>query len=282
LRRIGKHARSTLKRNDLSEVGRESPPDNSASEFGGSNSDADLEGFQSRLTVLIERAGGPGKFARRSGVSTRQLEKYRKGADPSRQYLVRLARGGGVSLDWLASGIGPSYLDGSYVGTLVPSGASDADEASEVRLSTMGDAARGGRYVRVPRYDVRASAGPGAVVETEGVIEYVLFDQEYLRLKLRLNPANLALIEAHGDSMADTIQSGDLMLVDTSVPQLRGDGIYAIAIGETLLVKRVVVRLDGGVLLKSDNPRYDPIEVPKRDLATLRIVGRVVWVGGEV
>lgn len=251
----------------LPQLGRSEGDDDQTSDFPEEKSDADAAAFMERMKVLLENVGGPGELARKAGVSRRVIDKYRGGeSDPSRSRLVRLARAGGVSLEWLATG--------------KESERPAAQGAAERGVGLVADA--GDRYVRIPRFDVRAAAGAGAVVESEEVIEHVIFEREYLRLKLGASPQNLALIEAHGDSMAETIQSGDLLLVDTSVPRVRGDGIYVIRIDGSLLVKRLVVRLDGGVHLKSDNPRYDVIEVPKRDLATLRIVGRVVWVGGEV
>lgn len=55
--------------------------------------------------------------------------------------------------------------------------------------------------------------------------------------------------------------------------------IYVLQLNGGLLVKRIHRKLDGSVVVKSDNPRYDPEIVSEDSADLLKIVGRVVWVG---
>lgn len=214
------------------------------------------------MNVLVERAGGPGELARKSGLSRRVVDKYRGGeSDPSRARLVRLAQAGNVSLTWLATGEGSVIPDPVH-----PSSVPDGD------------------FVALPRYSVQAAAGQGDLVEGEHVLNYVHFRRDWLRRTLGVNPASLVLLEAAGDSMADTIKNGDLLIVDASDPRFRGDGIYVVSVDDMLMVKRVGLRLTGGVRISSDNPRYPEVLEIGRDEASRRVrfVGRVVWKGGEI
>ena len=64
---------------------------------------------------------------------------------------------------------------------------------------------------------------------------------------------------------------------------MRGGGIYVLASGGTLLVKRLQTKIDGGVIVSSDNAgRYPAEEIRKEDAEKLKIVGRVIWRGGRM
>lgn len=137
-------------------------------------------------------------------------------------------------------------------------------------------------YVDIPLYDVRASAGAGALVEHERIIDFLQFKAEWIRVELRATPKDLYLIHVDGESMEPTLRPGDMILVDhrgaISVPR---DGIYVMRIGETLLVKRLQ-RLPGNALeVTSDNPAYKPftIKMDQMGQEDMAIIGRVVWCG---
>lgn len=139
-----------------------------------------------------------------------------------------------------------------------------------------------GDFVYIPRYDVRVGAGAGQPVLSEEFNGFLAFRQDWIRHRLRRNPGNLAVIEAFGDSMHPTISDGDVMLVDLSENHIRGSAIYVVLAGNEAVVKRVELRLDGSLLVKSDNSSYEPIVLPRDGAEELRVVGKVVWSGGLV
>jgi len=58
-----------------------------------------------------------------------------------------------------------------------------------------------------------------------------------------------------GDTMGERIKDGTPMLIDTNVTQITEDNaIYALLLGETVIVRRVQHRLQGGYLIACDNP----------------------------
>ncbi len=62
-----------------------------------------------------------------------------------------------------------------------------------------------------------------------------------------------------GDSMGDRIKDGTPLLIDTNVTQITEDnGIYALLLGESVIVRRVQRRLQGGYLIASDNQAVAP------------------------
>ena len=141
-------------------------------------------------------------------------------------------------------------------------------------------------YVALPRYDVRAAAGAGQLVETEQVVDWIRFSRDWLRRTLGRGPQQLAMIEAAGDSMVPAIEDGDLLIIDLAEPKLNGDGIYVLAVDEAagIMVKRIEFMPLGGLVITSDNAQagYGRYEVASDEVGQLRIVGRVVWVGGRV
>ena len=70
------------------------------------------------------------------------------------------------------------------------------------------------------------------------------------------------------------------IVVDTSINEYINDGIYAIKIENALFVKRLQY-MPGKLLVKSDNPIYQPFEV---DLKTnnVNIIGAVVYVMNDM
>ena len=62
-----------------------------------------------------------------------------------------------------------------------------------------------------------------------------------------------------GDPMGERIKDGTPLLIDTNVTQITGDnGIYALLMGETVIVRRVHRRLQGDYLISCDNPVIAP------------------------
>jgi len=138
-----------------------------------------------------------------------------------------------------------------------------------------------GDFVRVPRYQVQASAGNGAIVESEQIVDYLQFSGDWLRTSLGVAPDRLALISVIGDSMSPTYNDGDLILVDTANNRPKSDAVYVIQHEGFLWVKRLNFRFDGSIHIISDNSRYPEQTITGEALERLKIVGRVMWRGGR-
>ena len=136
-------------------------------------------------------------------------------------------------------------------------------------------------YVTIPRLNVQASAGNGALTNHEQVVEYLAFDEGFVRRVLKRPREQLLMIEARGDSMEPTIREGDLLVVDILPKQrIEHSRLYVLLAGENLLVKRIQQQLDGSLLVISDNSRYAPERIVPKELDALRILGQVIWVAG--
>jgi phage repressor protein C with HTH and peptisase S24 domain len=142
--------------------------------------------------------------------------------------------------------------------------------------------AAGGQLIPIPRLDVGASAGHGSLAEGENAFAHIAFDPTWLRRLCAATPADLSLIRVDGDSMTPTLVDGDEIMVDRSdsLERLR-DGIYVLRRDDALMVKRLALSpASSRVMIKSDNPAYP--DWPDCDVATLDVIGRVVWAGRKV
>lgn len=203
---------------------------------------------------------------------------------PSAEVLERLAAEG-VSIDWLISGrgemmpgAGPTTIQGAArealiaMPTLAKAAGAPADQIAG--LPELGN------FVLVPRYDLSASAGPGAFADQERVVDHLAFSREWVRRVLGVDPRQLVLITAIGDSMLPTIQAGDLLLVDRSVQEFRDDAIYVVSIEGHLMVKRIQRFFGGAVVVKSDNKAaYVEQTLAPAEAAQVFVAGRLRWIG---
>ncbi len=137
----------------------------------------------------------------------------------------------------------------------------------------------------IPHLNGRAKGGGGGLAPaSEYVVGSITVTIDWIRRELPAitNRGNLAVIEAYGDSMEPTLHSGDLLVVDTGIHQADVDGVYILARANTaepeIMVKRLQRTRDGGLIIKSDNPIYEPERVPHKELEEVDVRGRVVWI----
>lgn len=127
-------------------------------------------------------------------------------------------------------------------------------------------------------YNVEASAGFGALVGHEMVVDRLSFPPGYLSKITRSHPKNLAIIGVKGKSMEPTLSDDDIVMVDLSKTDLSYDGLFVVRDGgDSLLVKRISRgSRRGTVMLVSDNPQYPNQE---RSFEDVEVVGKVIWKG---
>jgi phage repressor protein C with HTH and peptisase S24 domain len=150
-------------------------------------------------------------------------------------------------------------------------------EEARQQLSSDGD------MVYVPRHDVKASAGNGAMVHDESIVDHLAFKREWITKTMGCSPDAVCVIQVRGDSMSPTFNDADLLLLDMRHTDKKSEGVYVIQLAGALLVKRLRFKLKGGMVeVVSDNHMNYPMETLSNDeLNELVIVGRVVWHGAK-
>jgi phage repressor protein C with HTH and peptisase S24 domain len=250
-----------------------------------SSSDEELETFAQRLRIAATGMDAK-KVSLACGVEHRSVLGYLAGkTDPSRRRAVQLAKGLGVRLEWLASGEGPMQIGpassktdlGMRLSGIPPQERAVAEPAAPYGLPV--------GFFLVPRYDVRAAAGRGTIVESEDKIGMYAYEEGWLRRELKADPGSLCVIGVVGNSMEDEIYDGDEVLVDRSVTRFIGDGIYLVRLEGGLIIKQLQRLVGGGLRIVSRNPRYESQTINERagEYGTdFAILGRVLGKPGFV
>ncbi len=215
--------------------------------------DNDLTPFRQRLARIVEQAGSVAALARAMNISDNAIYKWLSGrGEPNLANLIRMARVGRVSVEWLATG-------------------NPSESVSKSQSHPNAD-----QYAFVPSYIVEGPAVQGFPIVSDQVVDYLALKLEWVRRHLRAEAGNLILIEAVGDSMSPTFSESDLLIVDLGEPRFKHEGIYVLRRDNDLFVRRIQRRPDGKLMIRSDNRAYDPCVVRGE---RLRIIGRVIWAG---
>lgn len=246
---------------------------NSSNDIASSPLDrgGERQAFVTRLQYVLDHWPSADKLAKAAGISPSALRKWLRGeAEPSRERLITFADAAGVEIAWLVRGEGdrPQLAD-----------------ASTRRRDGTGRDGSGrppvDEFLLLPHRPKSAAAGSGKP-EPETPAEFIAFRRDWIRGVFDLDPKQVLLISAAGDSMEPGIRDGDLLLVDTRQAAFSEFGIYVFEARGERLVKRVQRKFDGTLYVISDNTVYQP-EVISSELATeIRVIGKVVWRGGGV
>ncbi|MFB2553379.1 S24 family peptidase [Ciceribacter sp. sgz301302] len=218
-----------------------------------------MSGLGARIKSAADLIGGLNKLADALSVPRRTLGNWVDGStEPKASAIVAIANATGSSVVWVLTGNG-EMLPGEerVISGTVPDG-----------------------FIRLPQFDVNASAGRGEIAYREHPVNEVTFERRFLR-EIGAQPDSCHIMWAKGDSMQPTFPDGAMLIVDQS-QQIVDDGrIYVFNADGNLLVKRARWRFDGRLELVSDNVAGNyPIETFAADrIVDLIVVGRVVWYG---
>lgn len=137
--------------------------------------------------------------------------------------------------------------------------------------------------VLIPRYDLEAAAGTGTFLESEGAIDALSLDLDWLVQELKVNPQEAGLLTVRGDSMEPTLFHGDSLLFTRRLLDPLQEGIYLIRCNALLMVKRLLPKPGKTLLIASDNQAYPPFSISvQTDPDDFAVLGRVVWSGRKL
>mgnify|MGYP003357507967 FL=1 len=209
-----------------------------------------------RLTSLMYEKGiSQAELARLIGIKQPSVFKILSGETRNPKKILEIAAALNVDPHWLKTGEGdpdPSYR---------------IVEVSEPQNPNT---------VRIDILDVEASAGNGAYLSpTEQGLLSQEFDLTFFRQQFgRADAKHLKLITVKGDSMAPTLESGDLLYVDISENYFAADGLYVFTFDGQTFIKRLQ-KVGKEMLVISDNPTYKEWTFTQDD--DVFIHGRVVF-----
>ena len=174
-------------------------------------------------------------------------------------YAAKLADFFGVNVLWLITGVEPRR--GSNI-------AVDGDTD-----------ARDNEYVKVFENRVLFDMGSGIEPSWEEIHDgtFCVYKRSFFR-DLGVDPKNCIRVQCVGDSMEPLIHEHDYVLIDTAQRYRVIDGkVYAIAVDNSLRIKRLYKQINKGLVIHSDNPAYHDEIIPAELVdSTVNIIGRVI------
>lgn len=196
-------------------------------------------------------------LAEQVGVSQQAIAKVVNGETKSPKNILEIATALGVDPHWLKTGEGEPDSDFVRVAHL-------PDQAAE-------------NTVRVEILDIEASAGNGTfLTRAEQGLLAQEFDLDFFRRQFgRTDAKNLKIIAVKGDSMAPTLESGDLLYVDVSENYFSADGLYVFTFDDHTFIKRLQKRGREMWAMSDNKEKYEPWQIHTDD--PVYIHGRVVF-----
>jgi phage repressor protein C with HTH and peptisase S24 domain len=164
----------------------------------------------------------------------------------------------------------------------MPTGYLDEDQTvtRAVEAWTVPQDLQPGVYALAPRVAVSLSAANGQLVDQELNLPPLAFRRDWLEGKCVTSKKNLRVMDVAGDSMEPYLMDRDVVLIDTGQTEVKDNGVYSIAYGDELRIKRLSRRFDGGLKIRSDNPAYPDEDLSPEQAGYIRVIGRVLWRGG--
>lgn len=152
---------------------------------------------------------------------------------------------------------------------------SDSGNVIHVDFSRPGQV---GDEVWIAHYDVRAAMGGGQIPhEFPEMLQDIRVSPKHLReMGVTFKEHfHLKMITGWGQSMAPTIKDRDPLLVDITIREFTGDGIYLFSHDEMLYVKRLQKKGKDRFKMISDNKHHDAEDIRVDDT---HILARVLYV----
>lgn len=221
--------------------------------------------FKDRLKLAIENKGvTPYAIGRDTKVSKVSVRNYLEGAKPSLENLNILSEYLGVSVEWLATG------------------------KERVSETTMKSEERQNKMITIPQSTITVNKRKGALIyDIDATCGFDGRDIEFVDEKVvgsidapEINPES-KIIFATGDSMLPLITSGDRIVIRRieSWDYFNYGQVYLIITNEYRFIKRVRKHPkdeENLILLRSENPEYDDIDLPKKEIIHLFIVENIL------
>ena len=216
--------------------------------------------LKDRLAQALAQAGKTKmELARYCGVSHPSVTNWFNGKtkELAASNAIKAAIFLGVSTEWLTTGKG-NMNDG------IVSALHDEDDVPA-------------GFIEIPEYRVECGCGDRAAPTFEEVTDakraiYRVdwFDDHAVSAK------NCCRLKVTGDSMVPILFDGDSILCDCAPQQIVSGKIYAFCFGDSVRVKRLYTKLNGGLTVHSENPQEKDEEISPEEMSQFYLIGRVI------
>ncbi|MCC7005490.1 MAG: LexA family transcriptional regulator [Ottowia sp.] len=129
--------------------------------------------------------------------------------------------------------------------------------------------------IRESTVDFGAGLNPEIIYQVVHDSTPVAYRLTWLR-EHNITPQNAKRLRVNGESMEPFLFNSDTVLVNLNETEVNDGKVYAFRYKNELRIKRLFKKLDGTLLLRSDNPRFIDEEIsPDQAKQHITIIGRV-------
>lgn len=213
-----------------------------------------METFQERFNSALQKAAITGaQLAEMTNLSAGAISHWRTGRRDIQSYEAasKVARALKVSTDWLMYGKGKP---------------DDNVEASSPN------------YITIPYKKITFQCGEGYEPSYEDI-----FEETFLKLEDKffvdnqVSPNHCICVKAEGDSMEPLIYDGEYVVIDQNQrTDIKEGCVYAFGVQGKMKIKRLYPKIDGSLIIKSENKNFGDDHVPPELMDSVVIIGRVI------
>ena len=201
------------------------------------------ETYRQRLQMLIDEYGGQGKLSEAINKSASQISQWLNASPDSRTGKPRSLKSETAREIEIATGKPRAWFDQPLDsvmmlgdGYIVPEG-----------------------YIKFSVLNVKATMGVGTLDDSPiEIVDFVAVAESWAKTHF-----------------GGTIESDEILFVDTGIDYFDGDGLYVIHTPAGRRAKRLQMTSTGVLLIISDNPKYRDEEVRPEDADNIHIIGKI-------
>lgn len=132
-------------------------------------------------------------------------------------------------------------------------------------------------FIEIPEYRVECGCGDRATPTFEEVIDAkrAVYRVDWF-VDHAVSAKNCRRLKVTGDSMVPILFDGDSILCDCAPQQIVSGKIYAFCFGDSVRVKRLYTKLNGGLTVHSENPQEKDEEISPEEMSQFYLIGRVI------
>lgn len=216
------------------------------------------------------------------GLGQPTINRLLKGTteNPDLATVKKLADALRVPMAWLTDGPDDAPIPSSAAQAL-PALHSNVSRVRQIVTYDSLDQIPNGDFVLIPHIDLNLATSPGEEPWKFAEKAPVPFVASFIKA-LGIQPKDAACISIDGRSMEPLLFHEDIAIIDLANKSIPSDGgVFAFAINDELMVKKLYRLPTGGVRIESRNSDYGPtFDLTKSQADSLWVIGRIRYRSG--
>lgn len=230
------------------------------------------------LALLVKRFGTQRALADRANIKNpAQISQWLNRTVDKKTGKARVMKSSTARAIESAIGLVPNWMDTDHEHAMTTQ-SSSGQNASAYRFQ-INEASPGDGSMPIELRSIRGSCGGGSVDIDNDERQPLIKEANWFR-NFHVTPETALAVWADGDSMADFIVHGDIVIFNKSRTQPKSGRIFLVHHPDGLRIKRLRRAIDGSWFLDSDNPdklRYPSERIGPDELDLLKILGEFVY-----